>query len=403
MLRTRIRLTALFAVATMTLALVPTTAQAYHATNTVISGKDYTGANAQRFHPGQKTVYVGQTVTIDFAAGAHNAGIDSGSLPSGASPFRSSQFVAGNAETVGSSYAYTFTTTGTYSYYCNIHASQNDADGATFNANGEPSNGKMVGRVVVQVDSTGPTWAGSPAPTATAVSSSQIDLAWPSASDPETGISQYRVYEATGATRPAKPATPVATPSGTSLSRTGLTAGTHYWYWITAVNGAGTASSTDQLVDAVTTSVAASASASGVVKFSVNPTLSISVSPSVLDLGTLSPEASATGSQTVNVKSNDAWSLKVKSVGRNGSDEGPGDDAVFTSGARTIPVSRMTWKVGAGSPAAMSDTDATVLTGQPATSSSGANTAVDLALQLQYSDPAASDYQTVLLYTATQP
>jgi len=393
---------ALIAAIAVIVVLVPGTALANHGTSVIEAGRTYTGATGNFFHIANKTMYVGQTATFSFAAGSHNTGIDTGSLPGGAAAFRSPQFAGGGAEPLSSTYTYTFAVAGTYNYYCSVHASQGDT-ATTYDANGVPANNKMVGRITVATDASAPTWAAG-TPTATAVSASQIDLTWPAASDAETGISQYRVYEATGATRPAKPGTASATPAGTSLSRTGLTAGVHYWYWVTAVNGAGLTSASDQLMDATTSSVAASATASGVVKFAVNPTLSITVSPAVLDLGTVNPAAASTGTQIVNVKSNDVWSLTLKSIGRDGVDGAPGDDAVFTgAGGMTIPMSRMTWKIGAGAWTACSDTAATLLSAQPVTSSAGTDTNVDLSLLVQFSDPTATDYQTVLLYTATQP
>jgi len=399
-LRRGTRIVSLMAAAVMVVALVPGSALAYHPTGDIKVGKDYLNNNANRFHPGDRTMYVGQTATFTFAAGAHN--VDQASAPAGATSFRSPNAGAGNSEAVGSTWTYAFAQPGTYWCFCNIHAGAGDTP-TTFDANGEPANGKMVGRVVVQNDTTGPAW-GAGGPTASAVSASQIDLTWPAATDAETGIQTYRVYEATGATRPAKPATPAATPTATSLSRSGLTSGTHYWYWVTAVNGAGTPSSSDQLMDATTSSVAASATATGVVKFAVSTTLAISVTPDVLDLGVVSPAAAAAGVQTVNVKSNDTWSLSVKAVGRDGVDGAPGDDASFTgAGGSTIPIGRLTWKVGAAAPAPMSDASASVLSGQPATSSAGTDSIVDLSLQILYSDPVALDYQTVVLYTATQP
>ena len=162
--------------------------------------------------------------------------------------------------------------------------------------------------------------------------------------------------------------------------------------------------STDQLADATTPAVAASGSATAVVRFAVNPALAIRVSPATLDLGAVSPEASASGTHTVNVKSNDTWSLRMKSVGRNGGDESPGEDAVFASGSgKTIPVGRMSWNVGTGTPAAVSDSDAALLAGQLPTPHAGVDALVNLTLAVQYSDPVATDYQTVLLYTVTQP
>ncbi len=65
----------------------------------------------------------------------------------------------------------------------------------------------------------------------TAVSTTQIDLVWNPASDPETGISEYVVYRDGGE---------VARTAGTGYSDTGLTASTVYQYRVSAVNGAGT-------------------------------------------------------------------------------------------------------------------------------------------------------------------
>jgi len=65
---------------------------------------------------------------------------------------------------------------------------------------------------------------------ATAISSSQIDLAWTSASDPESGISSYNIYRNNVS---------VGTASTTSFSDTGLSEGTTHTYQISAVNGGG--------------------------------------------------------------------------------------------------------------------------------------------------------------------
>src|SRR5437762_8797070 len=67
---------------------------------------------------------------------------------------------------------------------------------------------------------------------ATAVSSSQIDLSWSPATD-NVGVTGYRVY---------RDATLVASPSGTSVSITGLSSGTTYSFTVAAVDAAGNAS-----------------------------------------------------------------------------------------------------------------------------------------------------------------
>jgi len=63
-----------------------------------------------------------------------------------------------------------------------------------------------------------------------AISEFRIDLAWQAASDPESGISGYKVY---------RDGTFIGQSSTTSFSDTGLTENTIYVYEVSAVNGAG--------------------------------------------------------------------------------------------------------------------------------------------------------------------
>lgn len=65
---------------------------------------------------------------------------------------------------------------------------------------------------------------------ATAAGTTQIDLAWSAASDPESGISRYRVY---------RNGVLVDSTTGTTFADTGLTPSTTYTYEITATNGGG--------------------------------------------------------------------------------------------------------------------------------------------------------------------
>ena len=69
--------------------------------------------------------------------------------------------------------------------------------------------------------------------TATAVSSSQIDVSWTAVS----GATGYRVYRCTGTT--CTPTTLVGSPTTTSFSNTGLAANTTYRYRVTAYNDFG--------------------------------------------------------------------------------------------------------------------------------------------------------------------
>lgn len=66
--------------------------------------------------------------------------------------------------------------------------------------------------------------------TATAVSTTQIDLAWGAATDPESGIASYRVYRG---------GTLLGSTTTTTFTDAGLTPATTYTYEVSAVNGAG--------------------------------------------------------------------------------------------------------------------------------------------------------------------
>ncbi len=367
---------------------------ASHGSTTIDVGNANDGTTGRdNYDDSDITVVPGTTVTFFFDNGFHNV-VWTSANPGGLADSPG----APGGDAVGTSYTVTPTVAGTYIYFCSIHTDAATALAATDFSDPRPA--EMYGRIIVQADNTPPVWDAGSA-TATAVSGSQIDLTWPAANDPESSV-QYEVYEAQGATQPAKPASPATTVAGTSLSRTGLASNTHYWYWITATNGT-VSNATDQQADATTLSVNASADTSQTVQFSVNPALSINVTPSLLDLGTLNPltAPTGTGQATVNVESNATWTLNLRSIGADGV-SGGGDDAFFTSGGNQIPVSRATWDdpASGGGPAALSDVDATVVTGQPAGASA---VTIDYSITLQSTDPAGTSFQTVILYTVTQP
>ena len=75
---------------------------------------------------------------------------------------------------------------------------------------------------------------------ATAVSSTQINLAW-TANPPADGVANYNVYRGTAAGFTVTPGTtpPIATPTTNSFSNAGLTASTTYYYKVAAVDAAG--------------------------------------------------------------------------------------------------------------------------------------------------------------------
>jgi chitodextrinase len=81
---------------------------------------------------------------------------------------------------------------------------------------------------------------------ATVVSSSQIDLSWSPATD-NVGVTGYRVY---------RNGTLVASPTGTSVSITGLSASTTYSFTVSAVDAAGNVSAPSAPVSATTQGLA---------------------------------------------------------------------------------------------------------------------------------------------------
>ncbi|MFQ5524358.1 MAG: hypothetical protein ACE5F5_12430 [Acidimicrobiia bacterium] len=369
-------------------------ALASHGSTTIIVEQANDGSNRNNYDDSDLAVMVGTTITFDWMSPGgtgtvHDvqwAQVPSGSLPS--SP----------VQTTGT-LSVTPNTAGTYIYYCSVHSSAAEALAATDFGAARPSG--MYGRITVTVDSTPPAWDPGSA-TATAVSASQIDLTWPTATD-DSGSVFFDVYQASGATNPGKGAATLIgdNVSGTSFSATGLNAGVHYWYWITPVDGAGNGGP-DLTADATTSSVAALSTAETVLSFSVNPTLTINVDNAALNFGTLSPAAPSTvQSATVTVSSNDTWSLTIKPMGRDGVDDVGGDDGVFTddSGLKTIPIDRATWDAGAGANP-LTEAGDVVASGQAAP---GGSFTFNYQITLTSADPVGVGYATTVLYTATQP
>ncbi|MBI2639396.1 MAG: fibronectin type III domain-containing protein [Candidatus Sungbacteria bacterium] len=85
---------------------------------------------------------------------------------------------------------------------------------------------------------------------ATAVSSSQINLSWASSTD-DVGVTGYRIYRG---------GTQIATASSTSYSNTGLTASTAYFYTVAAYDAAGNVSVQSSSASATTLSTSAAPS-----------------------------------------------------------------------------------------------------------------------------------------------
>ena len=85
---------------------------------------------------------------------------------------------------------------------------------------------------------------------ASSISSSRIDLSWDAASDPESGISNYRLYWCQGSS--CTPSTLINLGNTTSYSHTGRSANTTYRYQVSAVNGTGLEGSRSSTVQATT-------------------------------------------------------------------------------------------------------------------------------------------------------
>lgn len=84
---------------------------------------------------------------------------------------------------------------------------------------------------------------------ASAVDTSRIALSWSASSDPQSGVTGYRVY---------RDGSRVASPSGTGYTDTGLQPGTSHAYRVSAVNGAGLESGRSDTATATTGSGASS-------------------------------------------------------------------------------------------------------------------------------------------------
>lgn len=337
----------------------------------------------------------GDTIVWQNRNGTHD--VVSASIPAGATAF-ASPILTGSA-----TYTRSFTVAGTYRYYCSLHSSASEANAATQ----DPS--KMVGRFTVVADTTAPN-----PPTgmsATAAGGSQINLAWTPSNSGDTA--RQELFRNTVNTRGT--ATLIQTFNNNTTAAfgdSGLTSATAYYYWLEAVDGAGNRS-TPATATATTSSVNAQVTTQQTVLFDIGSTLQLTVTPASIDFGSVTPAAAATtavGATVANVKSNAGWTLSVKSIGANGTDDSPGDDAVFTSGANTVPISRMGWRVnpdastaGSAAYAAMSDSGATILSSAVATPALGTDTYLQYELQTLFSDPVGLNFTTVLLFTATSP
>ncbi|RLE15239.1 MAG: hypothetical protein DRJ28_04480 [Actinobacteria bacterium] len=372
-----------FVIAVTTLVIPTTPADAHHGGTTVAVGVANNGDVGRNNYDdsdltGSKGVPAGTQIDFSFVDGDHNViwvSTNPATLPNSAGPSQENP--------TGTVFSVTMPTTpGMYIYYCGLRSDEEEALTETDFADDRPDG--MYGRIEVVQDTTAPVWDTGSA-TATAISANRIDLIWPTATD-DSGTVFFDVWQASGNTNPGKGAAVLITDNttSTSLSATDLTTDVHYWYWITPLDAADN-TGPDLTGDATPAS----------------PALSLTINASTLDMGTLSPASTGAGSTTVTVQTNETWSLTVKSTGRDGIDEAVGDDAFYEAdnGAR-IPVGRTTWDIGTG-PVTLTAEGDVALTAQPPTSSA-AHT-IDFELTLHFDDPSATNYQTTVLYTVTQP
>jgi len=133
----------------------------------------------------------------------------------------------------------TVTANTNYTYYLYAY----DAAG-----NVGPSSATVSVTTPIQPDTQAPIWpAGAGNLAASAVSSSQINLSWSTATD-NVGVKAYQIYR-NGAT------TPIATVTATSYGDTGLSANTVYTYTVKAVDASGNLSIATNLASAATQSI----------------------------------------------------------------------------------------------------------------------------------------------------
>jgi hypothetical protein len=124
-----------------------------------------------------------------------------------------------------------------------VTATDPDGDPLTFSVKNLPSGATFTSASPTGADVTPPSTPKDL--TVTGTSSSQINLSWKAAKDPQSGIDHYQVY---------RNGVPVAQPDSTSYADGGLNPSTMYAYQVSAMNGVGLESATSTSVSAITSS-----------------------------------------------------------------------------------------------------------------------------------------------------
>jgi len=131
------------------------------------------------------------------------------------------------------------------------------------------------------------------------------------------------------------------------------------------------------------------------VTFDNNSAITLTIPETTYGFGDVSPASAATSANDVvnaTVKSNAAWSLKIKG------------SANFISGSNNIAIGRLQWSENNSTPSwtTMTTSDVEVASGS-ATGETGVTKGMEYKLGLTYDDVVADGYSATITYTATNP
>lgn len=227
----------------------------------------------------------------------------------------SGTFITGSYGGTGSNESISYTTSTTGTYYIRVYG---------YNGSYNTTSSYTLTYNVTVSDTTAPTIPGSLS--ATAVSSSQINLSWSASTDSGgSGLAGYKIERCTGSG--CTSFTQIATTASTSYSNTSLSASTTYTYRVRAYDNAGNNSGYSSTASATTQAAADTTPPTG--SFNINSgagyttstsvTLSLSASDAVgvtgyyVSTSSSTPSASASGwtaiSSTTNYSSNVSYTL----------------------------------------------------------------------------------------------
>ncbi len=217
--------------------------------------------------------------------------------------------------------------------------------------------------------------------TATALSSSQINLSWNVSTD-NVGVTGYRIYRCQGSS--CTPSTQVGTATTTSYSDTGLTANTQYRYRVRATDAASNLSSYSSTRSATTLQ-------------GQQQSCTISVNPTSLAFGNVNVGANAARSTTVTNTGTAACAL---TVARTGTTEfaltTPATINVAIGGSATVSATYTPTAAGA-------DTGNLAISGSGITTVNVAMTGTGVAVQAQCNPAVDGDHRNCIVGEYTGP